>query len=185
MMMRNFGAGAAALAGGLLLLGATPAAAGEVFAGLFAHDVDLGVAICCYESGADFQIGVRSAPFAHLLGGEVRAHALGSINTRGGTDFAAAGLSLRTPVMGRFYVQPGLGIAVQNGPTAQAQLTNDRIYFGSAVLFEPELSLGWRLSDDLAAEASWVHLSHAQLAGRQNPGMDDVGVRLVYRFGGR
>jgi len=28
-----------------------------------------------------------------------------------------------------------------------------------------------------------VHLSHGQLAGRQNPGMDDVGLRLVHRFG--
>jgi hypothetical protein len=25
-------------------------------------------------------------------------------------------------------------------------------------------------------------MSHAQLAGRQNPGLDDVGVRLNWRF---
>ena len=33
-------------------------------------------------------------------------------------------------------------------------------------------------------EASYVHLSHGQIAGRQNPGLDDVGLKLAYRFGG-
>jgi len=27
-------------------------------------------------------------------------------------------------------------------------------------------------------EASWVHMSHAQLFGRENPGIDNLGVRM-------
>jgi lipid A 3-O-deacylase len=46
------------------------------------------------------------------------------------------------------------------------------------VLFEPEVSLGTRINDRLSVEASWVHMSHAQLKGRENPGIDNLGVRL-------
>jgi len=30
----------------------------------------------------------------------------------------------------------------------------------------------------MTIEASWVHMSHAQIFGKQNPGMDNLGVRL-------
>ena len=30
----------------------------------------------------------------------------------------------------------------------------------------------------MTIEASWVHMSHDALRGRQNPGMDNFGVRL-------
>ncbi len=33
-------------------------------------------------------------------------------------------------------------------------------------------------------EAGFTHLSHARLAGAQNPGLDSAIVRAVYRFGG-
>jgi hypothetical protein len=51
------------------------------------------------------------------------------------------------------------------------------------VLFEPEMSLGWRADARWAVELSWIHLSHGQLAGRQNPGLGDLGLRAVYRLG--
>jgi hypothetical protein len=46
------------------------------------------------------------------------------------------------------------------------------------VLFEPEIGIGFQASDRISVEGSWVHMSHAQLFGRQNPGMDNIGVRL-------
>ncbi len=165
------------------LLAARPAAAAEVFGAAAIHDAHVGIAICCFEHGADLQAGVRSAPLAGLLGGELRGQAFGSVNTAGGVDFAAAGLVLRWPLGGRFYLQPGLGGAVHDGPGQKFQATPDRLYLGSRVLFEPEVSLGWRVSSDLAVEAALIHLSHGRLAGRQNPGLDDVGVRVAYRFG--
>jgi hypothetical protein len=30
----------------------------------------------------------------------------------------------------------------------------------------------------MSVEASWVHMSHATLFSRQNPGIDNLGVRL-------
>jgi hypothetical protein len=76
-------------------------------------------------------------------------------------------------------VRPGLGIAIHNGSASNVNdPTNHRIEFGSRVLFEPELGIGAQLNDRLSLEASWVHMSHAQLFGRQNPGIDNFGVRL-------
>jgi lipid A 3-O-deacylase len=45
-------------------------------------------------------------------------------------------------------------------------------------LVEPQLGVGVRLNPRLSVEASWVHMSHAQLGGRENPGVDNLGVRL-------
>ena len=57
-----------------------------------------------------------------------------------------------------------------------------RTDLGSRILFEPELGLGYRISDRVAIEAAWVHVSHAQLLSRQNPGMDSIGLRLSFRL---
>jgi hypothetical protein len=50
------------------------------------------------------------------------------------------------------------------------------------VLFEPELGIGAQVTDRLSVEASWVHMSHARLFSRQNPGIDNLGVRLNLAF---
>ena len=54
--------------------------------------------------------------------------------------------------------------------------------FGSRILFEPELGLGVQLSERVSVEASWIHVSNAGLLSRQNPGMDNIGLRLNYRL---
>jgi len=167
------------------LAAATPVAAQEAFAGLFSHGARIGITACCYEPGPDAEIGLRTAPVWTLSRwGSFRFYGLGSINTRGGVSFGSAGLAWRIPLGGRFYLQPGLGAAVQNGPVDKFQKTPDRLYLGSRVLFQPEGALGYQLSARWALEASYVHLSHAHLAGPQNPGLDDLGLRVVYRFGG-
>ena len=76
----------------------------------------------------------------------------------------------------------------QPGLTAQERLKlisdrQTRLDLGSRVLFEPELSLGWKASDRLSLELSWIHLSHGRLAGHYNPGVADVGLRILYRYG--
>ena len=170
-------------AAALALLAAAPASAGEVFAGITGHDLDIGFGRS-YEPGVDAVAGVRSATVARLWGGEVRGHVLFSVNTGDGFNFGALGASLRWPLAGgRFYIAPGLGAAVHDGPGDKYQRTPDRFYPGSRLLFEPELTLGARLSRRFAAELAYVHLSHAQLGGKQNPGLDTIGARLVYRFG--
>lgn len=177
----------ASLAAAIAALGlgaVSPAAAQEVFAGVYAHDIDLGITVCCYEAGADIELGGRTAPLVDAgKWGQLRLYALGSVNTSGGVDFGAAGAAWRVPLSSRLYLQAGLGGAVQDGDADQFQRRPDHLDLGSRVLFEPEATLGWAFSRRWAAELSYVHLSHAQLAGPQNPGMDDLGARLVYRFG--
>lgn len=164
---------------------ASSAHAGEAWLGLFDHDTPVGIADCCFEKGADIQVGVRSGPLAPLRGlGDFRVYALGSANTVGGVSFGAAGLAWRWSLGNSpFYLQPGIGGAIQSGSDARYQVTPNKLYLGSRVLFEPEFSVGWRVSPRWTLEGSYVHLSHAQLAGPQNPGLDDAGVRVVYCFG--
>jgi hypothetical protein len=58
-----------------------------------------------------------------------------------------------------------------------------RIDFGSKVLFEPELALGYQVSDKVSVELSYTHLSNGQIFHQgKNQGLDDAGVRLVYAF---
>ena len=59
---------------------------------------------------------------------------------------------------------------------------DERIDFGSRILFAPELGVGAEFASGFRSRRSWVHLSHAQLFGGQNPGLDTIGVRLNYRF---
>ena len=56
--------------------------------------------------------------------------------------------------------------------------STDRIAFGSRILFEPEVGVGARINDRLSIEASLVHLSHGQMFGGQNPGIDNIGARI-------
>ena len=163
-----------------------PAQAGELFGGVYTNRVDTGVAVCCAESGADIELGYRTEPLKGLARlGDWRLYALASANTSGGVDFAAAGIAWRLHLTKRVYAQAGIGGAVQDGPASQTPGPKKQLYLGSRFLFEPEATVGIVLTPRWAAEASYLHLSHGYLAGKNNPGLDDVGVRVVYRFGGQ
>jgi lipid A 3-O-deacylase len=167
-----------AIAGFALL--AAPAHGQEVFGGVYAHDVDTSLTKSGIEEGVDFELGWRGGKigFLRVVGGP-RPHAFVSVNSAGNTHFAAAGISWK--IGDALYVRPGIGLAVHTGP-GRIVPGDDRIDFGSRLLFEPELGVGARLTDRVSVEASWVHLSHGQLFSRQNPGIDTIGVRLNYRF---
>lgn len=162
----------ALLAAACAALASSPAAAGEIFGGINAHDVDTFLSISGIEDGADVQLGWRGDRIAAT---PLQPYAFVSAHTEGETHFAVAGLSARFG--DRIFIRPGVGVAVHTGSADNFQRT-DRIAFGSRVLFAPELGVGARVTDRLSVEASWVHLSHAQLFGRQNPGMDSIGVRV-------
>ena len=151
-----------------------PAAAGELFGGLYIHDVDTPLTLSGVEGGADVQLGWRGGRIGRT---PLQPYVFGALNTAGETNYAAAGVSAR---FGRhIYVRPGLGIAVHTGSARNVEdPTNGKVDFGSRILFEAELGIGADITDRLSIEGSWVHLSHAQLFGRQNPGMDNIGVRL-------
>lgn len=154
------------------------ASAGEVFGGLYAHNVNTPLSLGGHvEDGMDVQLGYRAGDITRLLGAGLQPYVFGALNTAGNTSYAAAGLSLKFG--GKLYIRPGLGLAIHTGSAANFDNPyNDKIEFGSRVLFEPELGIGVQVAPRVSAEASWVHMSHAQLFGRQNPGIDNIGVRV-------
>ena len=162
----------------LLLAASMPASASasEAFGGLYIHGVDTPLSIGGVEGGMDVQLGWRGGRIGRT---PLQPYVFGAINTAGETSYAAAGLSAKFG--DRIFVRPGLGIAVHNGSAKDYEdPTNGKTDFGSRVLFEPELAVGARLSSRATLEASWVHMSHAQIFGHQNPGMDNFGVRLSF-----
>ena len=169
----------AACAGVIAASLASPASAGEIFGGLYAHDVDTPLTIGDHpEDGVDFQLGWRGGRIGRT---PLQPYVFGALNSSGDTSFAAIGLSAK---FGRsVYIRPGLGLAIHNGSDGNFDDPfNDDIEFGSRVLFEPELGIGVQVTPRISAEASWVHLSHAQLFGKQNPGMDTIGMRVNVGF---
>lgn len=167
---------AAYLCPALLLIAGTPAFADELFGGFYVHDIKLPTDKSGIEGGADVQLGYRGGDIGHT---PLQPYIFGALNTAGETSYAAAGLSARFG--SSLYIRPGLGIAIHNG-SADNFYRTDKIAFGSRVLFEPELAVGTQVNSRLSIEASWVHMSHAQLFGRENPGIDNLGLRMNLRL---
>ncbi|MEO6581890.1 MAG: acyloxyacyl hydrolase [Sphingomicrobium sp.] len=165
-----------AMALGLITIAATPAHAGELFGGVYIHDIKSPLSISNVEDGADLALGWRGERIGRT---PLQPYVFGALNTSGETSYAAAGISAKFG--DKFYVRPGLGIAIHNGSAGKFQRP-DRIAFGSRILFEPELGVGAQINDRVSIEASWVHMSHAQLFGRQNPGIDNVGMRVNFKL---
>lgn len=178
------------------------AGATDLWAGLYAHDIKDGLSEGGFEEGPQLAAGVigpRLEPLRRL--GAPSPYAVAALNTQGGTSYAAVGLSWRVGLGERLYLRPAVGAGVHDGETdlpspyapgladvtrlQRFQRGQDELDLGSRVLVHLELALGWRANEQWAVEASWMHLSHGDLAGDQNPGLSDLGVRLVYSFGER
>jgi hypothetical protein len=162
-----------------MIVAATPGAAraGELFGGIHVHDVKTPLDDAGIESGVDFSLGYRGGAITHLWKAPLQPYVFGAVNSNGNTSYAAAGVAAKFPLGHEWYFRAGVGLAVHNGSAGKFFRT-DKIAFGSRVLAEPEIGLGTRLNSRLSIEASWVHMSHGQLFGKENPGMDDLGVRL-------
>lgn len=152
------------------------------------------------EKTVDIQVLYRTKPLDFAL--KPRLAAKVQINTAGKTSFASIGAEWRQHVFKRrVYGQIGIGLTVHDGYTnipdpydfapgsadfwRRFELYADRTNFGSRVLFNPNLSVGVRVSRDWAIEANFEHFSHAGWFGRVNDGMETFGLRLVRSFGGR
>jgi hypothetical protein len=154
------------------------AVAGEVFGGVYKHNVDTPLSLGeGLEGGIDFQLGFRGGNI--IPGTKLQPHIFGALNSKGETNYAAAGLSWKFG--DRYYVRPGVGIAIHDGATDKFDRA-DRIAFGSRVLAELELGIGARISERSSIEGSWVHMSHAQAFGGQNPGIDNFGARFNFKL---
>ena len=162
----------------LAAVSGSPAAATELFGGIYKHDVKLPTDLSGLEKGWDFQVGLRGSRIAHT---PLQPYVFGALNSAGDTSYVAAGLSAK---FGRsIFIRPGLGIAIHTGSATKYEIPgNGKIEFGSRVLFEPEIGIGMQVAPMVTAEASWVHMSHATLFSGQNPGIDNLGVRVTVRI---
>lgn len=146
----------------------------------------------------DVQITYRTAPLRILL--KPRLTAKAQINTDGRTSFFSAGAEWRQHILrGRVYGQVGIGATVIDGyrftpDPFQPGISNDeawrrydiyrrRTSFGSKLLFNPNASIGVRVDRRWAVELAWEHFSHRQMFSDTNPGIDNVGIRIVRRLG--
>ncbi|WP_430416579.1 acyloxyacyl hydrolase [Parasphingorhabdus sp.] len=179
MMMKII---SAAIAISLGMSVSQPAHADEIYGGIAAHQLLTIVAMENAEDGVDVQAGYRGDPIEALSAiGKPSPYVLASLNLSGDTSFAAIGLSWKFG--DKIYVRPGIGIAIHDGPKLRFAPDGSQTQLGSRVLFEPELSVGVRLSETVDLEATWVHLSHAGIFSRvQNPGLDMFGARLVFEL---
>ena len=191
------------VAAAILTLVAGPACAGEAMLGVYQHAILDGISHGDHlEHGKEIVGGFRTASLEELsLIWSPHVHLIVGVNTAGGTNYAAAGFDWRIKFGpdDRFYFEPGIGASIHTAavnlpspddPGLSPQEVSKRLHdwktrldLGSRVLFEPELSLGWKATDRISLEMSWIHQSHAQLASRQNPGLGDFGFRAIYRYG--
>jgi len=156
----------------------------ELFVGASFNGVNTPFSFDVDEDGTNIQIGVRGNPEKALQKiGSPSLYIFVSINDGDDTDFIAGGLSWHIDLADNLYFRPGIGIALQSRTTERFRLFDGtRIDLGSAVLFEPELILGYELSDKVSIEATWQHISHARIFDGQNPGVDLMGARLAFKF---
>ena len=160
-----------AVAAAALLL-PSAATAAELFGGVYVHDVDTPLTKSGIEGGSDIMLGLRGGRIGAT---PLQPYGFVAVNSLGETSYGAIGISAKFG--DAIYVRPGVGLALHTGSDGDFQRP-DKIAFGSRILFEPEIAVGARINDRLSVEASWVHMSHGTLFSRQNPGIDNFGVRL-------
>jgi len=116
-----------------------------------------------------------------------------TINLEGDTSFGGAGLLWRQSFGDRFYGDFTFGLVIHDGAQIvdrnnelsffdQLEQRSENISFGSRILFREQITLGFRFTDEWAAEIFGEHLSNGQIFGRVNEGVDIVGGKISKRF---
>ena len=195
---------AAAAAAAALLAAAAPASADELFLGGLYHDAGVGFSGTPHEEGIDdVEFGYRTKRFDNLWWlAKPYFYGKAEVNTGGRTSFYTVGIELRKHAfLPGLYGAFGLGVSAVDGynqypsytdPTLtdaqrarNLEINRDYKAMGSDVVFNPNFSVGYELNARWSVEATWDHYSHAGLLGDRNPGMDNFGGRIVYKFGPR
>lgn len=123
-----------------------------------------------------------------------RPYVMASYNTAGDTSFGGFGLHWNWDFADGWSLEPGVGYVIHDGeltfPFPQGDPRNDpisasKVFFGSRDLFRTSLSLNRDLAGPWGVQLMYEHLSHGQILGNgRNQGLDNIGIRLSYAFGG-
>lgn len=150
----------------------------EVRGGVYAHDISFWS--FHRESGTDINAEVLfvSPDFLEAIWSP-RPHVGATVNLDGNTSHAYTGLTWEYDLPAGFFVDGSLGLSAHNG---HLDTNNDnRKSLGSPVLFRVGAALGYNLTEKVNVSIQYEHMSNAYLAN-PNEGMDNVGLRLGYRF---
>lgn len=151
----------------------------EVKFGVLAHDVRI-VAADTFESGIDINGEVLFVSPAFLAPvWKPRPHLGVQGNTSGDTSQVYAGLTWTFDIAKPVWLGLSVGGALHNGETSRTGL--NRKAFGSSALFRLSAELGVDMGDHLNLSLYFDHESNAFLADR-NPGIDNVGARIGWKF---
>ena len=145
------------------------------------------------EQGPDIngEIVFASPDFLDVIGSP-RPYVVASVNLSGDTSFGGAGLHWNWKFAEGWSFEPGFGYVIHDGeqsfPFPQGDPRNDvisesRVFLGSRDLFRASFALNRDLGDKWGAQLMFEHLSHGQILGNgRNQGIDNVGVRVIYRL---
>ncbi len=154
----------------------------EVKLGVLAHDVPL-IAADNREGGIDINAELLFVPLGTLdiLGPkwELRPHVGLQVNTTDDTSQVYAGLSATRYLTDTLWGTASVGGTIHNGETSD--LNESRKPFGSQVLFRLALEVGIDVTQNASISLYFDHESNAFLAD-ENPGIDNLGVRVGWRF---
>ena len=147
--------------------------------GILAHGVPMWSRASFEERGVTLNGEVDSVPFVEVLGGSIHPELGASFTPDGGTSYAYADLKYEIMVPGGLFFGAGLGAAVQDGYLRAT--SPDHNGLGSRVLFHVPLEAGIAFAEHYRASIYFEHVSNAYLTS-PNEGLDNLGVRLGYRF---
>lgn len=145
------------------------------------------------ESGVNIvgELRFRSPDFLGWAGSP-HPYVMASGNTDGNTSYAGGGLEWDFEFAPGFHLEPGFGYVIHdgklnnpfaNGTPEAAAYFEEHVLLGSRDLFRTSLALTWDVSPAFAVQGVYEHLSHGQILGEgRNQGMDELGVRAVWRF---
>ncbi|MEX2642726.1 MAG: acyloxyacyl hydrolase [Acetobacterales bacterium] len=102
-----------------------------------------------------------------------------SINTRGDTSAAFAGLTWDVDIAGPVFVSLFLGGGVHNGERDSNE--PDKRNLGCRALFRESLEIGWRLGNGDAVALALDHMSNAGLCD-ENDGVENLGLKYHLKF---
>jgi len=151
----------------------------EVKLGVLAHDEPI-FGRDNREGGTDIN-GEILFQSLDLLGPrwQLRPHIGLQVNLSDDTSQAYVGLSAARYLSERVWGTASVGGAIHNGETTD--LDEDRKPFGSRVLFRLAAELGVDVTQNVSVSVYFDHESNASL-GTFNPGIDNLGMRVGWRF---
>lgn len=188
-------AGLAAMGAALMLAPSARADVTEAHVGVMAHNIC--VTNCKNadkEDGPNIEMQLSfDSPSFLSWAFSPEPYVMASVSTSGDTSFGGFGVEWRWDFAEGWALEPGVGYVVHDGELenphapgtpAAAAFAEEHVQLGSRDLFRTSLALTRDLPGPWEVQVQFEHLSHGQILGSgRNQGIDELGIRLGYRFG--